>query len=417
MTCNEPNIIESAEILSIGTELLIGQTLDTNAFYLARKMAELGIDCYHRQVVGDHMDRIEQALRRALERSDLVITTGGLGPTDDDITNQAVANVTDLPLVEDACVNQSICDQYPRARKDGYVMPRIPKGSAVYPSHNGTAPASLTTVRFNGKMRHILMLPGPPSENVPLFEEQVQPALAQYTKSKLINHFIRLVGIGEYRATQILSDLIETQTNPTIAPYAGEGEVVFRITQKLRKQETDRTEELIHEIQRRLRPYIFEIGPRSLQEVVVDLLEEKGLTCAFAESCTAGGVAARLTSVAGASRVFKGGIVAYSNDVKSALLDVSEAILKHDGAVSERCAAAMAIGCRRRTAADIAVSVTGIAGPSGGTDKKPVGTVYFGVSTPNETKVFHNQFSGNRERNRAMAVVRALDLVRREAQA
>lgn len=405
--------IKSAEIITIGTELLLGQTMDTNSFYLSGKLSELGINTFRRQVVGDHRERINEAIRLALDVNDLVVTTGGLGASDDDITVQVVSEIADRELVEDSSVIEAICKLYPNWDSPDLIIPRIPKAAKAFPNKNGTAPASLTSFMYKDNLRHVLVLPGPPSENVPLFEEQVIPYLAQYSSSRFIHRFVRMIGISEYKMEQELKDLIAAQTNPTIAPYAGEGEVIVRITQKLEKGDEDRTQEIIDIIVDRLDKYIYEIGPRSLEQVVAELLHSRNLSCAFAESCTGGALSARLVSLPGTSKIFKGSIVSYTSRVKKEILAVDPEIIEKYGVVSAECAQAMVENCKRMFKADLHVSITGFAGPEGGNAENPVGTVYFGVAAGDEISVHKQYFSGNRQRIINFAVVTALDLLRR----
>ena len=405
--------INTAEIIAIGTELLLGQTLDTNSFYLSKKLSELGINTFRRQVVGDHRERIKEAICLALDVNDLIVTTGGLGASDDDITLQVVSEITGRKLVEDSSVIAAIQKLYPTWDRPDFVIPRVPKDSTVFPNNNGTAPASFTSFEYKKELRHILVLPGPPAENVPLFEEQVIPFLAKYSSSRFIHRFVRMIGISEYKMEQKLQDLIAKQSNPTIAPYAGEGEVLIRITQKLEKDDNDRTQAIIDTIVERLGKYIYEIGPRSLEQVVADQLYSKNMNCAFAESCTGGALSARLVSLPDTSKIFKGSIVSYTSSAKKEVLGVDPEIIEKYGSVSAECAQSMAENCRRLFQADINISITGFAGPEGGNTENPIGTVYFAVAREDGVSVCKRYFPGNRQRIINSAVVTALDLLRR----
>ncbi|MDD2426662.1 MAG: competence/damage-inducible protein A [Eubacteriales bacterium] len=405
--------INSAEIITIGTELLLGQTMDTNSFYLSGKLSDLGINTFRRQVVGDHRERIHEAICLALEVNDLVVTTGGLGASDDDITVQVVSEIAGLDLVEDKSVVEAIRKLYPDSDRPDFVMPRVPQGAKVFPNHNGTAPASFTRFTYKNNRRYILLLPGPPSENIPLFEEQVIPYLAQFNSARFIHRFVRMFGIGEYKMEQELKDLIIAQTNPTIAPYTGEGEVLIRVSQRLAEGDEDRTQGIVDTIVDRLGEYIYEIGPRSLEQVVAGQLKERGLHCAFAESCTGGALSARLVALPQTSSIFKGSIVSYSSSVKKEVLGVDPDIIDKYGVVSAECAKAMAENCRRLLKADLNLSITGFAGPDGGNPENPIGTVYFGLAAGDEVSVYKRFFSGNRQRIISYAVSTALDLLRR----
>ncbi|MDD2363442.1 MAG: competence/damage-inducible protein A [Eubacteriales bacterium] len=405
--------IDSAEIITIGTELLLGQTLDSNSYYLSGKLSDLGINTYRRQVVGDHRQRIHDAISSALEYNDLVVTTGGLGASDDDITMQVVSEIAERELVKDSSVIAAIRKLYPTADRPDFVIPLVPVGAKVFPNRNGTAPASFTSFPYKGQTRHILVLPGPPAENVPLFEEQVMPYLAQFCPAVFRHRYVRMIGISEYKMEQALKDLIETQTNPTIAPYTSEGEVLLRITQRLAEGDEDKTQDIIDIVVDRLAEYIYEIGPRSLEQVVADQLRSRNLTCAFAESCTGGALAARLVTLSETSNVFKGSIVAYTSTVKKEVLGVDPEIIETYGVVSAECAQAMVENCRSLLKADLNVSITGFAGPDGGNSDNPVGTVYFGVAVGDKVSVHKKYFPGNRKRVINYAVNTALDLLRR----
>ena len=322
--------IERAEIISVGTELLLGQTLDSNAAFLARQLAELGIACYRQTVVGDNANRLEEAMRRALDDNDLLITTGGLGPTADDLTNVIAARIAGRPLVKDARVDADLQARYPqRAYGPDSAYPLLVQGSQVFLNQEGSAPASLISLDWRGKRRAILMLPGPPHEMEPLFLSQVRASLESLSPKRFIHRYIRLFGIGESSAEAQIRDLIDSQDQVTIAPYASRKELVFRISQRLDQTEgEDRTGPVIQAIKKRLADYIFEIGPRSLPQVLLDLLLEKDKSCAFAESCTAGLATASLASVPGASAVLKGGLITYNNQMKSHLLGISALFIR-----------------------------------------------------------------------------------------
>lgn len=415
--------IENGEIICVGTELLLGQIVNTNAAWLAQSLSELGISSYYQTVVGDNRQRLLAMLDQACRRSDLVLLTGGLGPTQDDMTMATVSEFAGRGMVLHEASRDKIASYFKRmgrhqVTQNNWKQAMMPEDAVVMDNHNGTAPGARLRVCREGKTTHLVLLPGPPSEMRPMFGDSVQPWLETMTETRLSHVFVRMIGIGESSAETRLLDLIESQKNPTLAPYASEGEVVFRITQAMRVGETeDRTQGVLDEIQRRLGDYIYEVGPRKMPQVVKDLLEQQGMTLSFAESCTAGKAAATLVDYPGASKVFKGGIVAYDNFVKEKLLQVSPTILQEDGAVSQACALAMAQGCRSALESDFAVSITGIAGPDGGTEDKPVGTVWLAVASPRRTTSRKLQLGGNRRRIQTVAVLNAFDLVRRQLQA
>ena len=410
--------IRNAEIICVGTELLLGQIINTNAAWLARALSDLGISSYYQTVVGDNRQRLLDCLQQGFLRSDLILLTGGLGPTQDDITMSVAAEFAEEKMIIHQPSRDKIAGYFKKlgrhvVTENNWKQAMMPENARVLPNNNGTAPGAVITLRRDQRTVYLVLLPGPPSEMRPMFMESVEPWLNKETATRLRHHFIRMIGIGESAAETRLLDLIETQQNPTIAPYASEGEVVFRITQALQSSDdSDLTAPVLAEIRQRLGAYIYEIGERKMPEVVKDLLLEKDLTLSFAESCTAGLAAATLAEYPGASQVLRGGIVAYANQIKQELLSVDPAIIAEKGAVSEECALAMAKGCRDVMHSDVAIAITGIAGPDGGTEEKPVGTVWLAVSSAAGTKTRLLNMGGNRERIRRVAVLNAFDLVR-----
>ncbi len=405
--------IQRAEILSVGTELLIGQVVDTNAFFLSGQLAELGISTFRHTVVGDNRERLEAAMRQAIACNDLLITTGGLGPTSDDVTASVTAALAGVSLAEDPAVMEDLRRRFPGLDFKGY--PLLPQGSLVFRNDQGTAPGSLTWLSLEGEKKAILMLPGPPDEMEPMFVAHVRPSLEAYCPYRFIHRYVRLQGLGESKLEERILDLIQAQDQVTLAPYASLRELVVRLSQRLSgPDDRDLTLPLVEELQRRLADYIFEIGPRHLEEVLYDLLLERNLQVAFAESCTAGLTASTLASVAGASSVLTGGFVVYNNRMKEKLLGLDPDLLSREGAVSSATALAMAAACRKITDAGIAVSVTGFAGPGGGTPKAPVGTVFIACDSAwKEPLVQAFHFSGDRERVRIRSAYAALNLLRR----
>ncbi len=413
MTSEDRVVFRSAEIISVGTELLIGQIVDTNARFLSVQLSEIGISTYRHVVVGDNADRLEKALRSAVAENDLVITTGGLGPTEDDITNVVTARVAGIPLVSNKEIRDRIDDRFQGARYASLEYPLIPEGSLFFHNDNGTAPGSLTFFQHEDKTKAILMLPGPPDEMEPMFLHYVRSVLESHSPSRFVHRYVRLTGIGESRSEQAIRDLIDTQGKVTIAPYANPGEVVFRVSQRIEGDEEDLTERTVEAIKERLGEFVFEVGSRSLAEVTLDLLLARGETCAFAESCTAGLLASTITTLPGASGAFLGGFVTYSDDLKIHVLGVPSRIIETDGAVSEACAISMAERCRVLTSADYGVAITGIAGPSGGTPDKPVGTVFIALAHSQGTVAKRFQFHSDRDRIRKQSVAAALNLLRK----
>jgi len=405
-----------AEVISVGTELLLGQILNTNSQYLAQKLAELGIDLYFQTTVGDNMERLKIAIDTAVKRADILIFTGGLGPTSDDITKEAVADYFGLTLVLDEDVLRRIEKFFERRHAN---MPEInkkqayvPEGAKVLHNKNGTAPGLI--IEKDGKIA--ILLPGPPFEMQPMFEEQVLPYLERFSKQKIYSRVLKFVGIGESSIEEALKDLFLSQTDPTLALYAKPFEVELRITTKKESEEIAKSllQSMEDRIRERLGEYIYGVDEQLLEEVVVSLLAEKRLKVSIAESCTGGLICNKITNVPGASEVFDRGFIVYSNEAKMKLLGVPEQVLKEYGAVSSQTAKYMAQGALSNSLAHIALSVTGIAGPGGGSETKPVGLVYIGIATKDNCESFEFRFSGDRLRIKDMTSKAALNILRKK---
>lgn len=403
------------EIIAVGTELLLGNIVNTNAQYLSQKLAELGIDVYYHVVVGDNLKRAVDTIKRSLERSDLIITSGGLGPTDDDLTKEAVSEALGLKLLPNEEAIRTVKSIF---EKSGRTMPErnikqgyIPEGGKIIENDNGTAPGIL--IEKGGKT--VIMLPGPPKELKPMFEDRVVPYLSTKTNSTIRSKILRVIGIGESSVEEMLKDIFDSQTNPTIAPYAKEGEVHLRITAK--SGDPKASEKMIRDMEAQVRTIlkenIYGCDDETLEQTVVKLLLKKKKTLAVAESCTGGTVAGRLTEVPGVSASLMCGVVTYSNESKMKLLNVSEETLRTYGAVSRETALEMAAGVRKLACTDIGISITGIAGPDGGTAEKPVGLCYIGLAKDGKVEAFKFIFSGNRAKIRWNAGSRTLDILRR----
>lgn len=403
------------EILSVGTEILLGDILNTNSRYLSKELANLGIDVYYHQVVGDNRERILKALKEAFSRSDIIITTGGLGPTKDDMTKEIVAEFLgmDMYLHEESL--KKIEDYFKKMGrvpvKSNEKQAYFPKEAIILENNNGTAPGAI----FEKDGKAIIVLPGPPKEMEPMFNESVRKYLESLTGYTIVSEVLRVFGIGESEAENKLQDLIDNGKNPTIAPYAKEGEVTFRITAKGKDEEEARRliKPLKEEVYNRLGNLIYNTGDVSIQETVGEMLVNKNMTIGVSESCTGGLVSAKLIEYPGISSVFLEGAVTYSNEAKMRTLNVKKDTLEKFGAVSEETAREMAEGIAKRCGARIGVSTTGIAGPGGGTEEKPVGLVYIGVYIDGETKVERHVFSGNRSAVRNKASMTALNMVRK----
>ena len=415
--------IQTAEILCVGTELLLGDIVNTNAAYLSRKLAELGICVYHQSVVGDSPERLTAALDLALSRADLVITSGGLGPTYDDLTRETVAAAFGLALALDEAVLSDIRTYFARM---GRVMTdnnnrqaMVPRGATVLKNDQGTAPGLIVTDPTRSKT--VVLLPGPPRELEPMFESRVFPYLRERTGHILLSQNVHIFGMGESAVENALRDMMIDGHNPTVAPYCKAGEVRLRVTARAEDEATAQAmcESAVGRIREsEVGAYVYAVsdargGEYTLEQAVVERLRADGLTVATAESCTGGLIAKRLTDVAGSSAVVRGGFVTYTNEMKTALLGVSPETLARHSEYSEPVAAEMARGARLRTGADIAVSTTGLAGPGGGTEDCPVGTVFVGVSTEAGERVVPLRLSPQRSRDyiRTLAASHALRLL------
>jgi nicotinamide-nucleotide amidase len=405
-----------AEIMAVGTEVLMGDIVNTNAQYIAKRLADLGIGVYYHSAVGDNSVRLEEAFSLALNRVDLVITTGGLGPTKDDLTKETAAEYFKRKLVyheESYTLLEKYFKKQGRTvsdnnRKQAY----IPEGAVILPNPNGTAPGCI--IENNGKV--LVLLPGPPREMKPMFEDYVVPYLGKYQDGILVSKVLRICGIGEGEMVEKISRIIDNQSNPTVAPYAKEGEVTLRITAKAENREA--AEKLIEPMEQKIRDIlgddIYGVGETTLENVVGELLVNKKLTIATAESCTGGMLSGRLINYPGISAAYLEGVVTYSNEAKMKHLGVRKETLDRVGAVSEKTAEEMALGIAKAAGTDIGVSVTGIAGPGGGTEEKPVGLVYVGLCIRGKVKVKKLNLVGDRQSVRNKTVITALDWVRRE---
>ena len=402
----------NCEIIAVGTEILLGDILNTNAQYLSQEISSLGINMFHQCVVGDNEERMIETIRTAYNRSDIIIVTGGLGPTDDDITKETVAKVLGIELE----FHQESYDRLVEFFKNRYMSPTNKKqayvlqNSIVLKNNHGTAPGCL--YEKDGKI--VVILPGPPYEMQPMFENSVKPYLMELTGGVIKSKFIHVFGIGESNAAYMLKELIDNQSNPTIAPYAKKTESFFRVTAKA-DSETEADiliEETSKKIYSLLGDAIYGENDDSLQSVLVALLKDNKLKISFAESCTAGLIASKVGEISGASDVFCESYVTYSNEAKNRLLGVSMTTLEKFGAVSSQTAVEMAKGVKDKSGADIGISVTGIAGPTGDTEDKPIGLTYIGISYKGLNKAYKFIFKGNRNKNRELAACNALNIAR-----
>ena len=388
--CDRTTPIRTAEILCVGTELLLGDIINTNAAFLSKQLAAMGISVYHQTVVGDHPERLRTALADAFEghgrpAADLVILSGGLGPTYDDLTKETVAAYfgRKMELHEESLAR--IRDFFTRTGRNmtpnNQKQAMMPTGCVVFPNDYGTAPA----LAVGDDTHTAIMLPGPPAELVPIFREQVIPFLRRHTEGVLISRNIHIMGLGESAVEQILHDLMVSSENPTVAPYCKSGEVRLRVTAKAEDETAAAAlcDELVGRIKvhPQIAPYIYGVDCENIETALVRLFAERGLTVATAESCTGGMIGERITAIPGASAVYMGGCITYTNEMKINLLGVAPTTIEAHTEVSAETASEMAAGVRARLGTDVGLSTTGYAGPGGGTEENPVGTVYIAVAT------------------------------------
>lgn len=404
------------EIITVGTEILLGDILNTNTHYLSNELANMGIDVYYQITVGDNEQRLLSQLKESFKRSDLVILTGGLGPTEDDITKEVCAKYFNMEMEFHEQSWDKIIEIHNKMnrkptennRKQAY----FPKGSLILPNKYGTAPGCI----MEKDKKTIIVMPGPPKEMKPMFDNYVKPFLLKDNKNILKSKVLRIIGMGESKIENDLLDLIDKQINPTIATYAKDGECTVRITAKGKNEKE--VESLIapisKEIKSRLREKVYGEDDTTIEDEVAKILVDNNLTIAVAESCTGGMVAADLINYPGISSVFMEGCVTYSNEAKMMTLNVKKETLNTVGAVSEQCAKEMSEGVAARHNTNIGLSTTGIAGPEGGSEDKPVGLVYMGITINNKTIVKKYIFNGNRQQIRSRACKTLLNDLRLE---
>ena len=413
------------EILSVGTELLLGEIVNSDAAFIAGEIAKLGFLSYCQGVVGDNAQRLEEAVSHALSRSDILIITGGLGPTCDDITKSVTADFFGLEMHEEQSVKQDIENYFKDIGRNmtanNLLQALVPEGAVIFKNRWGTAPGLAVTGKPRGaaEEKTAILLPGPPKELEPMFTNEVIPYLKRFSDQTIYSLNLHLYGIGESAAEDILRPIMDSGENPTVAPYAAEYEVRIRITAKGETEEICRemcrkTAEEIRKTEAGKYIYAESEPEENPSDTIVlhlmNLLREKKMMIGTAESCTAGMISSRIADIPGSSDVLAGGIVSYSNEVKKNVLGVAADTLERCGAVSEECAEQMARGALEALGCDIAVSVTGIAGPGGGTEKKPVGTVCFGVADKNgaETKTMHFGSLSDRGKIRRLTTAAAM---------
>lgn len=380
----------TAEILCVGTEILLGDIVNTNAAYISKRLAALGINVFHQSVVGDNPKRLAESLREALARCNIVITTGGLGPTCDDLTKETAAQVMGLPMVENTVELGRITEYFRMLDRpmteNNKKQALVPSGAAVLKNNYGTAPGIL--IEKDGKI--LALLPGPPREMCPMLDNELMPVLEKYSEKTFVSRTVHIFNVGESAVESKLHDLMNSLENPTLAPYAKDGEVLLRVTAAA--ESAEKGYEMIEPIIAKVRKAIgdeniYGVDVENLQTALVRLLREKNLKVATAESVTGGLVSKRITEVSGASEVFECGVCSYSNSIKNKLLGVSRETLDRFTEYSPETAMEMAKGIREISGADIGVATTGIAGPNGGSAENPVGLVYVAVDSDNYSEV------------------------------
>ena len=405
----------NTEIISVGTELLLGHVTNTDSRDISEMLSQIGINVRYHTVVGDNPQRLEDCVNIAKSRADIIITTGGLGPTCDDLTKQILARAFGLELVRNEAEYQNLYE-YIRGGKEltpnNFMQAMLPEGCTVFHNNWGTAPGC--AFEKDGKI--VIMIPGPPKECNPMFEACAIPYLKKLSDEKIVSHSVRIFGIGESGVDDMFRDEMNTMTNPTMAPYAKECDCLLQITAKAESEE--KAEEMIKPVMehvcRKLGEYVYGIDIECVEERVIQLMRERGLTFAAAESCTGGEVSKRFTDIPGASAVFLGGAVTYTNQAKARLLGIDPALIAEKGAVSYEVAREMAEKVRAVTGADIGLGITGLAGPDGD-GVHEVGTVFVSMSAGDETYVKELHMGVYRTRSfiRRMAGNHAYDMMRR----
>lgn len=410
---------KNAELIAVGTEIILGDIVNTHSQFLSQKLAELGINVFYHTSVGDNPERLKDVIEQAVGRSDIVILSGGLGPTEDDLTKEMVCEVMGLETCRDQAAYDSIVAFFDKIGKtmteNNKKQAIVPVGATVFYNQNGTAPGM--AVNKDGKI--VVLLPGPPSELIPMFDEQVYQYLASFSDAVLVSKNLRVFGIGESMVETKLGNGLLSASNPTTALYAKEGQVLVRVTARAAtKEEAEQlAEPVVRQVKDILGISVYGEDVASLEEVVVQMLRDQHKTIATAESCTGGLLASAITSIPGSSEVFEFGAVTYANRIKHAVLGVPNRVIEQHGAVSEETAVAMAKGILKESGADIGVAITGIAGPGGGSEHKPVGTVYIAVASKlGECNVVRYSLARGKEDERGairrLSVMNALNMVR-----
>ena len=411
----------NAEIIAIGSELLTPFRQDTNSLYLTEKLNQLGVEVIFKTIVGDNREHLTGAASLAISRAEIVIFMGGLGPTEDDLTREAVADALGLELHRDPAI---IVNLEQRFAARGWTMAAnnlkqadVIRGAIALPNANGSAPGQWMSGKYDGRERIIMLLPGPPHELKALFEEQCLARLrAKLPPQFIATRELKITGLGESACDARVAPIYKLFTDVQTTILAGAGEIQLHLKTRAASPETaqSRVDQLVEKIEEELGDCVFSDNGDSMEQIVGYYLQMRNATLAVAESCTGGLLAERITSVSGSSRYFLGSAVVYSNQMKTAFADVPAELIEKHGAVSPEVAAALAEGIRRRSGATLGLSITGVAGPTGGTETKPVGLVFHALATDGGTEVVERKFPGDRKRIRRFASQQALDMVRRK---
>jgi len=410
----------NAEIIAVGSELLTPHRQDTNSLYLTEQLNDLGVEVRFKSIVGDDAERLTAAAKLAMRRSDIIIFTGGLGPTEDDLTRESVADALGLKLQRDPEILAKLQERF---AKRGYNMSAnnakqadILTGAVALPNPLGTAPGQWIAGKYDGRERLLMLLPGPPYELKALFETECIPRLrTRIPVQHIATRTLKLAMMPESQVDARVAPIYKTYTDveTTILAGAGEIQLHLRCRKDSQADAEARVEELAEKIEDELGDAIFSRKEETIEQIVSYLLQMRGMTLATAESCTGGLLAERITSLGGSSRYFLGGAVVYSNQLKTQFANVPKTLIDQHGAVSREVAAAMAEGIRKRCLASYGVGITGVAGPGGGTEQKPVGLVYIALAGEEGTQVVERNFPGDRKRIRQFSTQQALEMIRR----
>jgi nicotinamide-nucleotide amidase len=411
----------NAEIIAIGSELLTPFRQDTNSLYLTEKLNQLGVEVIFKTIVGDSREHLTGAASLAVSRAEIVIFMGGLGPTEDDLTREAVADALGLDLYRDQAIVSSLEQRFAargwKMAANNIKQADVITGATVLPNANGSAPGQWMSGKYEGRERIIMLLPGPPHELKALFEEQCLARLrAKLPPQFIATRELKITGLGESLCDARVAPIYKLYTDVQTTILAGAGEIQLHLRTRAASLEAAqaRVDQLVEKIEDELGDYVFSDNGDSMEQIVGYYLQMRNATLAVAESCTGGLVAERVTSVSGSSRYFAGGAVVYSNQLKTAFAEVPAELIAKHGAVSREVAAALAEGIRRRSGATLGLGITGVAGPTGGTDAKPVGLVFHALASDGKTEVVERTFAGDRKRIRRFASQQALDMVRRK---